>query len=44
MDGPAAAVANAIVDALGDAPGVDIDEVPMLPEVIAAALRREAVA
>jgi CO/xanthine dehydrogenase Mo-binding subunit len=32
MDGPAAAVANALADALG----VDFDELPILPEVIAA--------
>ena len=35
MDGPAAAVANALEDALG----VAFDEIPMLPERIAAALR-----
>jgi CO/xanthine dehydrogenase Mo-binding subunit len=35
MDGPAAAVANALRDALG----VDFDELPMLPEVIAEKLR-----
>jgi CO/xanthine dehydrogenase Mo-binding subunit len=36
MDGPAAAVANAIEDALG----VPFDELPVLPEVIERALRR----
>jgi CO/xanthine dehydrogenase Mo-binding subunit len=35
MDGPAAAVANA----LGDALGVDFDELPILPETIAARRR-----
>ena len=34
MDGPAAAVANALSDALG----VEFDQVPILPEHIAAAL------
>jgi CO/xanthine dehydrogenase Mo-binding subunit len=38
MDGPAAAVANALEDALG----VPFDSLPMLPEVIEAALRRQA--
>ena len=38
MDGPAAAVAGALVDALG----VDFDELPVLPEVIARAVRAEA--
>jgi CO/xanthine dehydrogenase Mo-binding subunit len=36
MDGPAAAVANAIADALG----VDFDTLPILPKVIGARLRR----
>jgi CO/xanthine dehydrogenase Mo-binding subunit len=35
MDGPAAAVANALADALG----ADFDELPILPEAIAGALR-----
>ena len=35
MDGPAAAVANAMVDALGG----DFDAIPILPEVVAAKLR-----
>jgi CO/xanthine dehydrogenase Mo-binding subunit len=35
MDGPAAAVANALRDALG----VELDELPILPETIAGALR-----
>jgi CO/xanthine dehydrogenase Mo-binding subunit len=35
MDGPAAAVANALADALG----LDFDELPILPEVIAARRR-----
>jgi CO/xanthine dehydrogenase Mo-binding subunit len=35
MDGPAAAVANAVTDALG----VDFDAIPILPEVVAAKLR-----
>jgi CO/xanthine dehydrogenase Mo-binding subunit len=36
MDGPAAAVANAVSDALG----CDLDEVPLLPEVVAASRAR----
>jgi len=36
MDGPAAAVANAVADALG----ADFDTLPLLPEVLAARLRR----
>ena len=35
MDGPAAAVANAMVDALG----IDFDAIPILPEVVARKLR-----
>jgi len=37
MDGPAAAVANALEDALG----IEADEVPLLPEVIERLVRRE---
>jgi hypothetical protein len=35
MDGPAAAVANAC----GDALGIELDAIPILPEAIAARLR-----